>query len=118
VAQYATKSLRAPPRGATLFRPKSPVSEPEWQGDELADGLPFGAGATTEEGAYDDLARTTSIGSNRYSPVGSPSGPSTGFARMQRSMTSFRTPISQSTETLVFSMPGWVWGRDYPFEAD
>ena len=110
MAQYATKSLRAPPRGATLFRPKSPVSEPEWQGDELADGLPFGAGATTEEGAYDDLARTRSIGS--------PSGANTGFACLQRSLTSFRTPISQSTETLVFSMPGWVWGRDYPFEAD
>jgi hypothetical protein len=75
-------------------------------------------GVTTEERDYDDLVRTTSIGSNRYSPVGSSSGPSTGFARLQRSMTSFRTPISQSTETLVFSMPGWVWGRDYPFEAD
>ena len=43
-----------PPRGATLFRPKSPLPEPEWQGDELADAVPFGVGATTEEGAYDE----------------------------------------------------------------
>jgi hypothetical protein len=53
-----------------------------------------GVGVTTEERAYDDLARTTSIGSNRYSPVGSPSGPNIGFACVQRSMTFFSTPVS------------------------
>ena len=42
-----------PARGATMFRPKSPVPEPECQGDELADPVPFGLGAT-EEGTNDE----------------------------------------------------------------
>jgi hypothetical protein len=33
-----------------MFRPKSPVPEPESQGDELADSVPFGLGAKEEEG--------------------------------------------------------------------
>jgi hypothetical protein len=36
-----------------MFRPKSPVPEPECQGDEIADPVPFGLGAT-EEGADDE----------------------------------------------------------------
>jgi hypothetical protein len=87
-----------------------PLFHREFKACGLGAARSCAVGATTEEGAYDDLARTRSIGS--------PSGANTGFACLQRSLTSFRTPISQSTETLVFSMPGWAWGRDYPFEAD
>jgi len=48
VREPSTSSFAPPPRSGSLFRPKSPLPVPEWQGDGLADRVPFGVGVTDE----------------------------------------------------------------------